>query len=143
MLVLDASVTLAWGLPDEQSEYADAVLSYVAQSRARVPSIWTLEVLNGVLMAERAKRFTFDDAQEFLTQIRKLHRRRRLMVASVAPDQAFVNVATLAREHRLTAYDASYMHLAHTERLPLASIDEKLKKAAQKLGVPLWSPPKP
>jgi predicted nucleic acid-binding protein len=142
VLVLDASVTLAWGLPDEQSEYADAVLTYIAESRARVPSLWTLEVLNGVLTAERAKRFTFDDAQEFLTQIRKLHRRRRVVVASVALDQAFVNVATLAGEHSLTAYDAAYLHLAHTERLPLASIDDKLKSAAQKVGVALWSPPR-
>jgi len=138
MLVLDASVTLAWGLPDEQSEYADAVLTYVAQSRARVPSIWTLEVLNAVLMAERARRLTLDDAQLFLTQLRKLHRRRRLVVASVSPDQAFVNLAALARDHRLTAYDAAYLHLAHTERLPIATIDEKLKRAASTLGVSLW-----
>jgi predicted nucleic acid-binding protein len=141
MLVLDASVTLAWGLPDEQSDYADAVLTHVAQDRARVPSLWTLEVLNAVLMAERAKRFAFDDAQHFLTLLRKLHRRRRLLVTTVTLDQAFANVATLARDHRLTAYDAAYLHLAHTEHVPLASIDDKLRKAAQKLGVSLWNPP--
>ena len=141
MLVMDASVTLAWGLPDEDSDYADAVLTYVAQNGARVPTVWVLEVLNGVLSAERSKRFTFDDAKDFLDQLRKLHRRRRINVSTMGPAQAFADLAAVARDHKLTAYDAAYLHLAHVEQLPLASIDGDLKKAARKLSVPLWSPP--
>lgn len=140
MLVLDASVTLAWALPDEESDYADATLTYVAAHGARVPALWVLEVLNGVLMAERGKRLAFDDAQDFLTQLRRLHRRRRVILSALGPAQAFADVATVARDQRLTAYDAAYLHVAHVERLPLASIDSDMKKAAKKLGIPTWTP---
>ena len=141
MLVLDASVTLAWGLPDEQSEYAEAALTYLVANGSRVPSVWVLEVLNGTLMAERAKRFTFDDAQDFLNQLRRLHRRRLILVSPVGPAEAFADLAALAREHKLTAYDAAYLHLAQVQRLPLASIDEALTAAARKLGITVWTPP--
>ena len=37
--------------------------------------------------------------------------------------------------HELTSYDALYLDLALTEQLPLATLDEPLRKAAAKLGV--------
>jgi len=38
----------------------------------------------------------------------------------------------------LTAYDAAYLELAIRRGLPLASLDDKLKTAAQAVGVPLY-----
>jgi hypothetical protein len=39
MIVIDASVTLAWTLPDEQGAFASTVLESVATEGALVPSI--------------------------------------------------------------------------------------------------------
>ena len=43
-----------------------------------------------------------------------------------------------ARPQLLTAYDAAYLELATRRGLPLASLDDKLKTAAQAVGVPLY-----
>lgn len=47
-LVLDGSTTLAWIYQDEISETARRVLALVTDTGAWVPSIWRLEVANGL-----------------------------------------------------------------------------------------------
>jgi predicted nucleic acid-binding protein len=44
----------------------------------------------------------------------------------------------LAREHKLSAYDAAYLDLAIREGLPLATLDKGLKRAAVKAGVSIY-----
>jgi len=41
----------------------------------------------------------------------------------------------LARDYRLTAYDAAYLDLAKREQLSLATLDDDLHKAGLALGV--------
>jgi predicted nucleic acid-binding protein len=43
----------------------------------------------------------------------------------------------LADRHRLTVYDATYLELALRLSLPLATLDDELRNAAQLEGVPL------
>jgi predicted nucleic acid-binding protein len=50
-------------------------------------------------------------------------------------------VFDLARTNDLTVYDAAYLDLAIREKLPLASLDEALCKAASSKGVSLFRPP--
>lgn len=38
--IVDASVALAWALPDESSAYAEAVLAVVEKEGLRVPELW-------------------------------------------------------------------------------------------------------
>ena len=45
---------------------------------------------------------------------------------------------TLAREQKLTVYDAAYLELAKREALPLATLDRALEKAAVAEGVALF-----
>jgi len=49
--------------------------------------------------------------------------------------------AQLAEQHKLTAYDATYLELALRRGLPLATRDKPLAAAAQKAGVELLPPP--
>ncbi|MBN8925690.1 MAG: type II toxin-antitoxin system VapC family toxin [Rhodospirillales bacterium] len=44
---------------------------------------------------------------------------------------------SLARQHRLTVYDAAYLELAQREGLTLATLDTALRQAASAVGVPL------
>jgi predicted nucleic acid-binding protein len=45
----------------------------------------------------------------------------------------------LARNHRLSVYDAAYLELAQREGIPLATLDADLQKAAAAAGVGLLS----
>ncbi|MEX0978014.1 MAG: type II toxin-antitoxin system VapC family toxin, partial [Pirellulales bacterium] len=54
-----------------------------------------------------------------------------------ADDRAFEHLLPICRTHHLTSYDAVYLDLALRRQLPLATLDEPLRKAAKKLGVKL------
>jgi predicted nucleic acid-binding protein len=58
-----------------------------------------------------------------------------MVVDGGTPAHAFTRVLDLAREERLTAYDAAYLELAMPLGLPLASKDGDLRDAAERLGV--------
>ena len=55
-LVVDCSVTLPWFLEDERSRFTDRLLGAIDRAEYWAPSVWRLEMLNGLLMAERRKR---------------------------------------------------------------------------------------
>jgi len=52
-------------------------------------------------------------------------------------DRGFRIVAEVAREWRLTAYDAAHLALAHRLEMPLATLDGALSRAAGEAGVEL------
>jgi predicted nucleic acid-binding protein len=130
--VLDCSVAVAWFFEDEASAYAQAVEDSLASSAAVVPSLWRLEVANALLMGERRERTTEAKVTQFLTLLNSLP----ITVDDEAPGRAWSDVLHLAREHNLTAYDAAYLELALRRGLPLATLDERLKAAAEVAGVP-------
>jgi predicted nucleic acid-binding protein len=133
--VLDASVTLAWCFEDEASPYAEAVLEKLAPGAAVVPSIWPLEVANALLVAERRKRLTRAKVTRFLQVLRSLP----IVVDSEGGARALDTVLDLARAHGLSVYDAGYLELALRDGLPLATLDERLKRAARQAGVEVAS----
>jgi predicted nucleic acid-binding protein len=57
----------------------------------------------------------------------------RVPVRLIEPSWA--QVIELARTHGLSAYDASYLQLAVSLRVPLATLDERLGKVAEALGI--------
>jgi predicted nucleic acid-binding protein len=131
--VLDASVSLAWFLPDESPSYADHVLDLLRNSQAFVPAIWPFEFANALLVAERRGRLAGAVARACLDRV-------RLLPVTVDRDSslhAFGPVHALARQHGLAVYDAAYLELAARRGIPLASLDEPLSAAAIKAGIPL------
>ena len=72
MLVIDASVTLSWLLerekPEERKRSA-AVLERLAAEPAVAPALWVTEVLNGLLVAERAKKALPAQVVDYLTRL--------------------------------------------------------------------------
>jgi hypothetical protein len=71
-LVVDASVALAWALPDESSDYADAVLIAVEREGLRVPDLWAREIANGLAVAylrKRIRRETRGSASRFQKRV--------------------------------------------------------------------------
>ena len=133
-VIVDGSVAVAWCFPDEKGEYPQAVLDSLSTAGAVVPSLWSLEVANALLMGERRNRST---PEETATSVQFLESLPISVDDATAP-QAFGHTLHLARAHNLSAYDASYLELAMRRGLPLASLDEKLKAAAAAVGVSLF-----
>jgi hypothetical protein len=51
---LDASIVLAWGLPDEQHPVADVALERLQSDEGMAPALWWFEVRNALIAGERA-----------------------------------------------------------------------------------------
>jgi len=85
-------------------------------------------------MGERRKRSTQTQAARLLKTLKDLP----ITLDDETNLHAWNITLSLARAHDLTAYDAAYLELAIRRGLPLASLDDKLKTAAQAVGVPLY-----
>lgn len=131
-IVIDASVTLSWCFPDEQTQMSLDVLDRLnAGEEARVPAFWSLEVLNTLLLGERKRRISPEQAKAFMDALLVLS--PTLDYASL--EQVVGPVQTIYRDHRLTPYDALYVELAMRSGCPLATLDQPQREAARALGV--------
>ena len=131
--VLDTSVTMSWFFEDEATPTSMAILDALRTSQALVPSLWPLEVANVLLVAERRGRTNEARSSRFVTLLNSLP----IAVDPATADQALAATLHLGRQFGLSSYDASYLELAMREGCPLATLDEKLRSAAKKSGVPL------
>lgn len=139
MIVIDASVALAWTFPDESTDFACGVRDRVLREGALVPAVWTLEVTNAIVQAERKRRIDAAAATAALALFQDLP--VTVEPGSLAED--FNLVAALARDHPdhgMTASDAAYLSLARKEGVALATLDEPLARCARKLGVSVIGP---
>lgn len=135
-LVLDGSVTIAWLFHDEQDDYADAIGARVPHLAMLVPRLWHLEVANALLVGERKGRCSQADVARWLSFLAGLP----IAVDHGTESYAWSTTVHLARQHGLTAYDAAYLELAARQGVPLATLDGKLRAAAQAGGVSIYKP---
>ena len=131
--VIDASVALAWCFDDEATEATRALLDRFEDERAEVPSLWHLELANALAIGERNGRITPARASEFIGLIDGLP----IAIDERTPDFALSSVLELSRREQLSAYDASYLELAMRRGVPLATKDNDLARAADRVGVTL------
>lgn len=134
--VLDASVALNWllanGTPATNAYAAKVLTAMTSDDTTGVaPVIWWLEIANVIAKAENKQAINEAQAESFLELLSGL---------GIAPDTATVGKALtdtlqIARRYRLSSYDASYLELALRAGLPLATLDDDLRKAAKKAGV--------
>jgi predicted nucleic acid-binding protein len=130
--VVDNSVVMSWYFKDETNKYADTVLDKLTGATAVVPSIWPLEVVNVLIVAERQKRLSESDSIRFLTLLSQLP-----IVVEYERPELMKELLALARAYNLSSYDASYLYLAMRKGLPIATLDNKLIEAAKSIEVPI------
>jgi predicted nucleic acid-binding protein len=123
---------MSWCFKDETNNYSDTVLDRLIESAAVVPSIWPLEVVNVLLVAERQKRLSESDSIRFLTLLSQLP-----IVVEYERPEMMKELLALARSNNLSSYDASYLDLAMRKGFPIATLDNRLIKAARKIDVPV------
>jgi len=129
--ILDTSVAMAWCFADEGGKTAEKILDSMQDHTAIVPPLWTYEVTNVLLVAERKKRLSAVDATRYLNLLFQL---------PIEVDDSLPNATELlrlGRDFKLSSYDAAYLELATRHGCALASLDKDLKKAAKKMGLTL------
>lgn len=129
--VVDASVAIAWILPDENGYRPLDLAEQLGTGQAIVPNHWYSEVANALLMAERRRRITPAETTQFLAF---------LIDVGIETDSApgrdnTTSIISLARAHGLTVYDAIYLELAMRSGRALATLDHALRRAAATVGV--------
>jgi len=133
-IVLDASLTLSWLLPDEAGPSTRTVQSDIRKAeRVWVAGHWCLEVANALCMAERRKRLDATGVAQAVALFAKLP----VTVDPETHERASADTLVLARQHGLTTYDTAYLEVSLRRGASLASLDSELRKTARKLGVPL------
>ena len=128
--VLDASVTAVWAFDDEDHPVAGLARQALIDDPAFTPSLWWFELRNTLFVNERRKRITELQVSRFLETLARLP-----IQLDFEPNEA--DVLSLARRHKLTVYDASYLELALRLSLPLATLDGELIAAAKAENIKL------
>ena len=125
--IADSSVGVAWAVPSQANDVTDQLLEKVAAGTLLiVPTLWPFEVANSLLVLLRRKKILAPERDRALGALIRLP----LTVDDEGPRLALGTISELSAEHGLSVFDAAYLELAMRRRLPLASRDEALCKAA-------------
>ena len=135
LAVVDASVALAWVLPDEEVG-ADALRLLLAyqgnQVRLLAPSLWAYEVLNALRVGVTRGRLTADEGAAASRALLDLG----LTLTPLGETAA--RAWELALHHRLTIYDAAYLALAEHHQCALFTADKRLLTVAEGSSLARW-----
>jgi predicted nucleic acid-binding protein len=132
-LVLDASVALAWLFERQKAEEAhcaDRTLLAIADTETSVPALWHTEIANALLVGERRRVVTEAQVIDYLAKLSQLP----IVTDDTPPANRRELVMALAREHTLSAYDATYLDQALRLNAALATFDGKLAAAMRRAG---------
>lgn len=130
-LVLDASVAVAWFIRKQATAYTDRIRSIARREPLHVPAIWQLEIANALNSLCRRGSISENAAMtaaDLLGELAVTVHQNRLAISQLL---------AFAGKHRLSTYDACYLHLAAALRLPLACRDGPLQRALPAAGVHL------
>jgi predicted nucleic acid-binding protein len=131
-LVLDASIALGWMVDAPAPRVALRALKLLQSGTMGViPDLWYYEVSNALITAERRGRASAQVVSSHVTDIERL-----AAYLEVSPTTPSALIAA-ARQSGLTVYDAAYFELALRRALPLATLDDKMRAAAQRAGIEL------
>ena len=129
-LVLDSSATLAWIYSDETTDAIRALFDQVADEGAVVPALWRLEVANSLTVAVRRSRIDAEFRRAALADLAHLD----ITTDEHTNSHAWSDTLHLADRFRLTLYDATIWNSHSARKLPLATLDQELRAAAQAVG---------
>ncbi len=130
MIVLDASAAVSWLLNEGPASELDRQL---AERLIVVPSHWTIEVGNAIVKALRRSSIEHE-------RLSIIESNLAILNPAIEPPlgvEALLPLVAFASEHGLSTYDAGYVQLAWKRVAALASFDQKMRRAAERLGVQL------
>ncbi len=128
--VLDASAVASLIFADE-TDPGELIARFSAGETAVVPTLFQWEIDNLLLTALNRRRI---DRAGIVAQLGRL---AELPIEESSLRRGSHAIIELAFAHSLSAYDASYLDLALTAAVPLATRDRRLAAAARAHGVGL------
>ncbi len=134
MIVVDASLFVAWLLNEQDDQSARAFWRDIATRRAIVPAHWPNEVANALRRAVRTKRLPAEEIEWAVTELSHFD------ISLAAPPLA-ADIGKLAKDALaldLSVYDLQYVRLAQTLGVPLATNDAAMRRAAERVQVALY-----
>ena len=133
MIVLDASLLMAWLVTEELPSADTGIYETFPHSVLLVPSHWPIEVSNALRSRMRAGQLSVAGFQTIIERfdLLTIDVQQPLELDEVMP------LAHFALSHNLTSYDAAYVQLALGRNAPLATLDRAMRTAAAKLNIPL------
>lgn len=122
--VVDSSYMLSFLLPDESIKEVEKVFDSRAKKEIKFISTKLLpfEVINGLNMAKIRKRLTLSIAGRLLKEFKNLN--------IILEEVDYTEILLSAHKNGLTVYDASYLALSKFRKIPLLTLDKRLKNAA-------------
>jgi len=133
--IMDCSIAAAMGLPDESSAIADAFLLQMENHNIWVPSLWWHEIGNVVVSARRRNRISDNDASGLI----QLYGNLPVSTDTASGSGLMERIHRLSITYQLSAYDAAYLELAERKQAGIATLDKKLRQAAENCGVENFS----
>jgi predicted nucleic acid-binding protein len=130
-VVVDASMAFLWFANEPDRWGAGRLLE--AESPLLAPDLMALEVANAWWKKLRRGEMVRADVEQAVTNLLAL-------AIAWTPSATLVQGAVrLAAELGHPVYDCVYLALAASHAAPLATADDRLRRAAGRVGVPVWS----
>jgi predicted nucleic acid-binding protein len=134
--VMDASVTAAWLLPDNASSDTQRLYTRIRRHEVdpQAPNLWQWECGNLIASGVNSGRIPHSSVEGLWGVLEAIRHRVELHDLAPAQHKAVLDVAL---DTGLPVYDAAYLWLAQSLKLPLATFDPAQITAAQKRGITL------
>lgn len=133
MIVLDASLVVAWLAMEELPAPRHEIYRSLPDHLLLVPSHWPFEVSNALRSRMKARMLSIGDFHSIMERLDQLS-----IEIQTPPDLDEIGpLAQFALTHDLTTYDAAYVQLAYQRGVPLATHDGAMRTSAAKLNIPL------
>ena len=134
MIVIDASLMVAWLLEESALALASDLNELLERERFVVPAHWPAEVGNALQTNLRRGRLLPNRLDALLNQCTAFD-------IAVMPAPQFGQIAqlvTFGAAQGLSLYDAAYVHMALDCSMLLATLDRQMRAASRRLGVRLF-----
>ncbi len=129
--ILDASVAVAWVVAKQATAYSRTIRLRAKREPYHAPALWRLEVVNVIGTLVRRGSLSAEAGRTAVDIL------ERVQPVTHDPVIALTELFDVTQRHNLSAYDASYLALAHELKLPVACSDGKLRSALKSAGVKL------
>lgn len=122
---VDASIILAWLLPDEREMAVNRIFAVYQQKKGHIyaPKLLIYELINGLKTAIVRKRINWLEAREAIGVFKAMN------IELIDQSGEEETILKLANKRNLSVYDAAYVALARKLKVKLLSLDKSLTAA--------------
>lgn len=131
MIVIDASLAIAWLLQEPELLAAPDVYEALPGEIIIVPSHWPIEVASALQVNVRRGRIPLDTFDTIVTKLASL----QPTIDVAVPIREIDTLTRFALDQRLTVYDAAYVALSARYDAALATLDSDMRAAARRLDI--------